>query len=153
MSPHRLRRVAPGRHPFELATLLVAVFGGLAVVVSHHRPRSVTETMPPPVQVLWLTGLISAGVIGLIGTSWRGRLSTSLATELLSMILLGSATTMFTIALAAGGRADAIAAGAFIGGWALAAWWRAVQIVADLRRLTQPGRVVAVPMMIEDGDR
>ncbi|MEU4781832.1 hypothetical protein [Micromonospora sp. NPDC023633] len=50
--------------------------------------------MPGPIQAGWESGLIVAGVAGLLGVVWPGRLSTGLGIELASVLMLGTITGM-----------------------------------------------------------
>lgn len=144
-----------GRHPFEVVFLAASALVGLVLLVVDARPRSVTTAMPAVVQVGWDVGLIVAGVVGLVGVTWTGRLSTALAVELLGMFALGTSTTMYSIVLFAVSGWAALAAGTFITAIAVASWWRAGQIWADLRRIgraAQAGAVADVPLLMERAD-
>ncbi|MFC0504210.1 hypothetical protein [Micromonospora costi] len=152
MTPLRPVQIASGRHPFEMAVLLAAVCSGVALVVTDRRPASVLAAMPATVQLLWEVGLIVAGVIGLIGVTWNGDLSTSMGVEMIGIILLGTVTTMYAVALFVVSGSAAIAAGAFICAIAAASWARAVQVLVDLRRVgraAQAGRTADVTLLVE----
>jgi hypothetical protein len=145
-------QITSGRHPFEVATLVAVLAAGVALLATGDRPKSVTAAMPILVQATWEIGLIVAGVVGLAGITWRGRLSTALGVELGGVACLGTVTTMYAIALAVVTGTQAIAAGAIVGGLAVASWWRIWQIVADLRRIAraaEAGAVVDVPLLVE----
>lgn len=155
MSPLRPVQIASGRHPFEVAVLIAAVACGIALVVSDRRPASVTASMNVTVQTLWQVGLIVAGVVGLVGLFWPGDLSTSMGVELIGMILLGTVTTMYGLALFVVAGWEAIAAGAFVVAVAVAAWARTAQVLRDRRRVgraAQKGRTADVPLLVE-GER
>lgn len=120
------------RHPFEVALLGAATTAGVALLVVG-RPRSVTEAMPVLVQSVWEVALVLTGVVGLAGVYWRGHASVGLGIELGAMVLLGTATAMYAIALFAISGLQALAAGAFLAAIGAASWWRAGQIGGALR--------------------
>lgn len=129
-------QITSGRHPFEVTILAAALLCGIALMASNARPRSITESMPSLVQSSWEIGLVGAGVIGLTGVLlWRGQLAVCLGVELGGVMILGTVTSMYGIALFAVSGSQALAAGAFVVGVSLASWWRIAQIVRDLRRL------------------
>jgi hypothetical protein len=146
-------QVTTGRHPFEVAVLAAAAACGLTLMVSGVSPRSVAAAMPEFVQVLWQVGLLAGGIIGLVGTFWPGKLAAQLGAEAVGVMFLGSATTMYTIALFTVSGTQAIAAGAFVGAVALASWARAGQIARDLRKVaaaTATGNTADVTLLVED---
>ncbi|MFK3980471.1 hypothetical protein ACI2K4_08840 [Micromonospora sp. NPDC050397] len=144
--------IISGRHPFEVTLLVAAVVCGSGLVLADARPRSVAVTMPEAVQAIWEVGLIVGGLLGLVGITWRGQLSTGLGLELGAIVLFGTTTGMYTIAIfATSGRAG-LAAGTFVGAVSAASHWRSTQIVRDLRRLAQIGAactLVEVPLLVE----
>jgi hypothetical protein len=136
-------QIRSGRHPFQI-TLLAATFAcGVAQLTVDARPRSVTTSMPILVQNLWEWGLLVVGIVGLLGTTWRGRLSTGLGIELGAMFILGTSTGMYAIALFAVSGKAALTAGSFITAIAVASGWRAVEILSDLRDLAAPAQPAA----------
>lgn len=132
--------VTNGRHPYQVAIHAAAVVGGAALAVTDQVPRSAAETMPAPVQVLWVVLLIAAGIAAVVGAFWRGRAATGLRVELGGVLLLAGGTTMYAVALFAVSALQAVAAGSFLVGIATASWWRAGQILRDLRRLADAER-------------
>lgn len=132
--------VSTGRTAFEVPMLGAALVAGTTLVIVDMRPRSVAESMPPAVQDTWEVALIVAGLVGLIGAYWPGRLPTGLGAEMFAVIVLGTSTTMYAIALAAISGWEALAAGSFIAAVGVASWWRCAEIVRDLRRLVRAGR-------------
>lgn len=129
--------VVTGRHPYQVAIHASAIACGLALAVTDRVPKSAAEAMPTPVQVLWVTLLLSSGLAALVGSWWRGRTSTGMKVELAGVLLLAGGTGMYAVALFAISGEQAAAAGAFIGGIAVGSWWRAVQIMRDVRHLAQ----------------
>lgn len=145
-------QITTGRHPFEVAVLVAALICGMALLATETRPRSVTAAMPAFVQAAWEVGLIVAGVVGIVGITWPGQLSTALGVELLGVAVLGTVTTMYALALYFVSGTQAIAAGAFVTGVAVAGWWRVGQISRDLLRVaraTANGAVADVPLLVE----
>ncbi|MET7747931.1 hypothetical protein [Micromonospora sp. NPDC005367] len=136
--PHN--RIRSRRQPFEVAVLLAAPPCGLLLIVLDVRPPSVTLAMDTPIQVLWEAGLIVGGVIGLSGIIWPGRLATGLGIELAAVVLLGTITAMYAAALAAVSGRSGTAAISFIVAVSVGSFWRAGQIVLDLRLLAAASR-------------
>ncbi|MEV4810112.1 hypothetical protein [Micromonospora avicenniae] len=136
--PHNLIRSR--RQPFEVAVLLAAPPCGLLLMLLDVRPPSVTLAMDTPIQVLWELGLIAGGVIGLSGIIWPGRLATGLGIELAAVVLLGTITAMYAVALAAVSGRSGTAAISFILAVSTGSFWRAGQIIFDLRLLARVSR-------------
>ena len=133
-----MRRIlVVGRNPFEAAILAASAVAGASLIAAGQRPRSVTESMPPLLQDTWEIALVVAGVVGLVGIYWPGPPLVGVGAELSAVVVLGTATTMYAIALGAINGWQALPAGTFVGGVGVASWWRAVLIVRDLRRLAR----------------
>lgn len=132
--------VVTGRHPYQVAIHASAICCGLALAATDRVPKSAAEAMPTPVQVLWVALLLSSGLATLVGTWWRGRTSTGLRLELAGVLLLAGGTGMYAVALFAISGWQAAAAGSFIAGIAIGSWWRAVQILRDVRHLGEVER-------------
>ncbi|MFG3707426.1 hypothetical protein ACGF7U_22245 [Micromonospora sp. NPDC047670] len=125
------------QQPFEIAILATAPVCGILLIVLDVRPQSVEMAMPGPIQAGWESGLIVVGVTGLLGVLWPGRLSTALGIELASMLMLGTITGMYAVALSVVAGRQGVAATSFIVAVAIGSGWRAGQILLDLRRLTR----------------
>ena len=109
--------------------------------------------MPGSVEVLWQILLIAGGIIGLVGVFWPGRLVAQLGTEAAGVVALGSATSMYSLALFTTSGLQALAAGSFVTAVAVASWSRLLQIGRDLRRAWAAearGQVEAVPLLVEE---
>jgi hypothetical protein len=146
-------RVITGRHPFEVAILGAATLCGLALALTDSTPKSAATAMPGLVQVLWQVLLIAGGIIGLVGVFWPGRLAAHMGTEAVGIVLLGTATSMYAVALFTVSGQQALAAGAFVTAAALASWTRLWQIFRDLRKVFRAetrGQVEAVPLLVEE---
>ncbi|MEO3930925.1 hypothetical protein ABGB07_44850 [Micromonosporaceae bacterium B7E4] len=133
-----MRRIlVVGRNPFEAAILAASAVAGASLIVAGQRPRSVAEAMPPLLQDTWEIALVLAGVVGLAGIYWPGLPLVGVGAELSALVVLGTATTMYAIALGAISGWQALAAGSFIAAIGVASWWRTALIVRDLRRLAR----------------
>jgi hypothetical protein len=151
--PIRPIQVTTGRHPFQVAVLAASLIVGLTLIVSDLQPRSVVAAMTSPVRLVWELQLTAAGVVSLMGIYWPGRLQVRLWIEVCGVVVLGFATTMYTIALFAVQGSAAIAAGAFVAALAVAAWWRVGQVVRDLRRMARAaenGNTAEVALLVEE---
>ncbi|WP_329108575.1 hypothetical protein OG792_07935 [Micromonospora sp. NBC_01699] len=144
--------IISGRQPFEVTLLVAAAVCGTGLILIDTRPRSVSVAMPVVVQAIWEIGLIVGGMVGLLGIGWRGQLSTGLGLELGAVVMLGTTTGMYAIAVfAISGRAG-LAAGTFIAAVSAASYWRGGQIIRDLRRLLRASSTytfVDVPLLME----
>lgn len=146
-------KVVTGRQPFEVAILVASACCGLALALTDTSPKSAATAMPGLIQVLWQVFLIVGGIVGLIGIFFPGRLIAQLGTEAVGVMLVGTATTMYSIALFTVSGLQALAAGAFVTAVAVAGWWRIGQIWHDLRRVflaEQEGQVSPIPLLTEE---
>lgn len=145
--------IATGRHPFEVCVLAASVLVGIALALSGVSPKSVAASMPGVVQTLWHGLLITGGMIGLCGVFAPVKLVARLGVEAAGVVILGSATTMYSIALFAISGMQALAAGSFVVAIASACWGRAYQILRDIRRAgnaAERGRTAQVPLLVEE---
>ncbi|MEU5567730.1 hypothetical protein [Micromonospora musae] len=142
--PHN--RIRSRRQPFEIAVLLAAPPCGFFLILLDVRPQSVTLAMPPPLQAGWETGLIVGGLVGLSGILWPGRLSTGLGIELAALLLLGSITGMYAVAIAAISGAQGVAAISFVVAVSAGSFWRSAQILLDLRHLARASREIGTEL-------
>lgn len=146
-------QVATGKHPFEVMILTAATIAGIVLLTMQLSPRSVASALHPMVQTLWQYELLIGGVTGLVGVFWPGSLYASLKVEAIGLFILATATTMYTIALAAVSGSQGITAGSFVGAIAIASWARVAQIFRDLRRATRAarnGRTAEVTLLAEE---
>lgn len=155
LHPVRLRpiRVVTGRHPFEVAILAASAVCGLALALTDTSPRSAAAAMPGLIEVLWQMFLVAGGTIGLVGVFWPGRLLAQLGTEAVGVVLLGTATTMYSFALLAVVGMQGLAAASFVTAAASASWVRLWQIWRDLRKAMiaeRNGHMAEVPLLVED---
>jgi hypothetical protein len=140
-------RITSGRHPYEVALLIAAPSVGVIMLLSDPRPRPIATAMPMPVSAVWIALLILSGATGLAGVWWPGRIEMSLSIEAVGVLVLGSATSMYTVAvLAVAGLAGA-AAGGFGAAVAGGSWWRLTQIWRDLGKLDDAVKAQTMPQI------
>ncbi|MGC5307362.1 hypothetical protein [Micromonospora zamorensis] len=135
-------RIRSRHQPYEIAVLAASPVCGVLMLTLDVRPTSVQTAMPVPIQVAWELGLIAVGVGGLLGIVWPGRLSTGLGIELASVLVLGTITGMYAVAVVAMSGRQAIVATSFVVAVTIGSLWRAAQIAVDLRRLVRACEIV-----------
>ncbi|MCF0092362.1 hypothetical protein AB0B39_13550 [Micromonospora sp. NPDC049114] len=121
--------------PFEVAALVTTPICGFLLLVLDIRSPSVQLSMPEPIQLGWEVALIVVGVGGLLGILWPGRLSTGLGIEFAAVLVLGTITGMYTVALVAVTGPQGLVAASLVSALPLGAFWRAALIAVDLRCL------------------
>lgn len=149
--------VNTGRHPFEVAFFIATVAVGIILIASQTSPRSAAAAMPEVVQALWKAGLIVGGVSGL-ASAWvqKANIWKGLGLEMFTTAILGSALTMYAVALFAVAGMAALAAGGFVTAFGVACWWRFGQIIQDLvkiNRAAKERRIARIPLLTEEGDK
>ncbi|RAO00305.1 hypothetical protein GAR05_02275 [Micromonospora saelicesensis] len=135
-------RIRSRHQPYEIAVLAAAPLCGILMMTLNVRPTSVQTSMPGPIQVAWELGLIAVGVGGLLGILWPGRLSTGLGLELASVLVLGTITGMYAVAVLVMSGRTSIVATSFVMAVTVGSLWRAAQIAIDLRRLARACELV-----------
>ncbi|MEU1586553.1 hypothetical protein [Micromonospora sp. NPDC005710] len=130
-------RIRARHQPYEVAVLTAAPLCGILMMTLNVRPASVQTSMPEPIQVAWELGLVAVGVGGLLGILWPGRLSTGLGLELASVLVLGTITGMYAVALVVMSGRNSIVATSFVMAVTVGSLWRAAQLTIDLRRLAR----------------
>ncbi|TNH30173.1 hypothetical protein FHG89_09005 [Micromonospora orduensis] len=138
----RYLRIRSRHQPYEVAVLVTSPICGVLMLTLDVRPTSVQTSMPAPVQAAWELGLILVGVGGLLGILWPGRLSTGLGLELASVLVLGTITGMYAVALVSLWSQQSLVASSFVVAVTIGSIWRAIQIAVDLRRLVRACRCV-----------
>lgn len=136
--PNRL--IWRNRRPFQNAVVATAPVCGALMLCLEVEPPSVEVAMPGPVRVGWVLGLIAAGLVGVAALFWPGRCSTRLGMELASMLMLGSVTGMYAVTLAVISGRTAVTAASFVAAVAIGSWWRAGELLRDLRSMVDPQR-------------
>ncbi|MEU8254470.1 hypothetical protein AB0C06_09440 [Micromonospora inaquosa] len=130
-------RIRPSHRPYEIAVLVAAALSGVLILTLDVRPTSVHLSMPQPILIAWELGQIAVGVGGLLGILWPGRLSTGLGLELASVLVLGTITGMYAVAVSVVSGRNSIVAISFMMAVTVGSFWRAAQIAIDLRRLAR----------------
>ncbi|MEO3773231.1 hypothetical protein [Micromonospora sp. B9E7] len=136
-------RIRSRHEPYEIAALVAAPVCGVLMMTLDVRPISVQTAMPGPVQIAWELGLVAVGVGGMLGILWPGRLSTGLGLELASVLVLGTITGMYAVALVTMSGRQSLAATSFVVAVTVGSLWRATQIAVGLRRLARACEVVS----------
>lgn len=131
----KLLEITTGRHPFQVATVAACPLAALAILITREHPPSLDAALPPPLADMWLVALAAGGVTGLVGAYWPRELDTGLLTEGSGVALLASMLTIYATALFLVNGSAAVASGAFLLAIAVAGWWRAAQIIADVRKV------------------
>lgn len=127
--------VVTGRHrPHELALLAVSAVLGGAFLVAAPPPTSVASQMPHPYVVVWASGLLVSGVVGLIGCLARLPSRRGLLLEMGGMLIQAGALLIVLAAVIAFAGWRGLFSGALIAGWVAANLVRVWQIRRDLRQ-------------------
>ncbi|WP_444950697.1 hypothetical protein [Micromonospora ureilytica] len=130
-------RIRAKHQPFEVAALVTTPICGILLLALDVRPPSVQMSMPEPIQVGWEVSLVVVGLGGLLGILWPGQLSTGLGVELASVLVLGTITGMYAVALVAVAGEQGVVAASLIAAVPAGSFWRAAQIAIDLRCLAK----------------
>lgn len=138
--------ITTGRHPFQVAIVAACPLVALTIMLAEREPRSLDNALPAGFVNVWLAAIAVNGLICLFGIYWRHPLGWGLMVECGGIIGLGAMVTVYSAAIAALSGLDALASGGLVTGIAVACWWRAVQIIRDVRRLR---RVQARPAVVE----
>lgn len=150
----RLLEITTGRHPFQVAVVAACPLASLAIIITGNHPPSLDAALPPPLADVWLVVLAVGGVAAQVGAFWNGDLDTGLIAEGGGVAVLGSVLTVYVAALFLVNGTAALGSGAFILSLSVAAWWRAGQIVHDVRkvwRAQREGLTTNVRTMIDPG--
>lgn len=134
--PHRrIVDITPGRHPFQVAIVAACPLVAITILLSSREPRSLDNALPAGFVNVWLAAIAVNGLIALVGMYWRHPLGWGLMVECGGIIGLGAMVSVYCAAIAALAGLDALASGGLITGIAIACWWRAGQLIRDIRRL------------------
>lgn len=131
----KLLAITSGRHPFQVGVLAGVLIAAVGVLAADRPPESLQRTMNRPLIAAWLVLLIGGSIAAQLGAFWPGEIDTGLIIEGAGVLAVSTMTTIYVVALIHVQGGNAVAAGAFIGGIALAAWWRTVQIIIDVRKV------------------
>lgn len=147
----KLLEITTGRHPFQVAIVAACPLASLAIIVSGNHPPSLDAALPPPLADVWLYALALGGIGAQVGAYWPGELDNGLILEFGGVALLGSMLTIYASSLILVQGGQAIGAASFLLSIAVAGWWRAGQILRDVRkvwRAQQEGLTATVRVLI-----
>ncbi len=135
MSERPIIVVTGSRRPHELLLLAFSLIAGLAFLLGAPRPASMGDSMGDWFTTLWAFGLLFTGLIGLVGSFWRGSVARGLLLERSAMLLGAGAAMGYAIQVYSTNGGRSLFAAGFCFFWALANVARAVQISNDLRSM------------------
>lgn len=136
----KLLEITTGRHPFQVAVVAACPLAAVAILATGEYPPSLEAALPRPFGDVWLWGLALGGISAQAGAYWRGDLDNGLVIECGGVALMASMLTIYASALILVQGAHAVAAAGFLAGIAVAGWWRAGQIIADVRKVWRAQR-------------
>jgi hypothetical protein len=142
-------QIASGRQPFQVAIMVASVFLGLCLAVTDQIPNSAQRTMHDGVLATWIVMLVSAGALALAGTFWRGAFRTALRIESAGVLMLAGGASMYTVAVFAVSGWAALIAGGYVAAIACGAWWRAGELLKDIRKLAHI-KIARLPVLVEE---
>lgn len=140
--------IASGRQPFQVAIMCASAFLGLCLAVTDEIPNSAQRTMHDAVLATWIVMLVAAGGLSLLGTFWRGAFRTALRIESAGVLMLAGGASMYTVAVFAVSGWAALIAGGYVAAIACGAWWRAYELVRDIRKLAG-ATLIRLPVLVE----
>lgn len=118
-----LRKQNPS--PFEFCTLTGALLAGILIFATNSVPESLSENVGEIAQIVWGILFTLGALIALIGLSKKNR-ADGLLVESVGQIMLGAGAG--TYAVAVGVTLAAPLNACMFGGFAVACFWRYVQI-------------------------
>ncbi|WP_433730963.1 hypothetical protein ACQP2Y_21465 [Actinoplanes sp. CA-051413] len=142
-------QIASGRQPFQVAIMVASVFLGLALTITDRVPNSAAKTMHPAVLNAWVGMLLLAGTLALVGVFWSGAFRTALRLETAGVLMLAGGSSMYAVAVFSVSGWAALIAGGYTTAIAFGCWWRAYQLVRDVRKLAHAG-VARLPVLVEE---
>ena len=88
------------RHPFELFILTCTTLLGISIVTGGEAPKSIAALSGSAghATVIWGYLLAGGSLVSLVGSYWRGRL-TSLLLVQVGMVALGTSALMYAVAV------------------------------------------------------
>lgn len=133
----RTLEITTGRHPFQVAIVAACLLSSLIIAVTGNEPRSLNRSLPQGFALVWLISLAVNAAIALFGMFSSRVLRRGLVAESGGLIGLATTTTVYSVSLAMLSGWAAVGTGGLVLGIAIACWWRALQIIRDLRRITR----------------
>lgn len=117
-----------GRHqPFQLTYFGLSALAGAALLVGGRRPPSLME-YPQWISTAWAACLVSYGVVGLVGSYWRGHVVTGLLLERAALLVAAAAGIVYDVAIFAGAGWGAAGAAVWVTAYTVACLARANDI-------------------------
>lgn len=122
------REGGPG--PFEFIIMLFLAFGGTSTITHLGSPSSITRVLDEPILIIWGILLSVGSIVALIGIIWPWRETTALVVEQIGLIAVAGASLIYAVVLLSqlNSIMGASVLTAFVGGFGIAAIWRAIQI-------------------------
>jgi hypothetical protein len=136
----KLLEIRSGRHPFQVATAAACPIAALNALITGSLPPSVQAALASPYAEAVLTVLAVGGVVSLIGSYYPGELIAGLLTEGGGIAAMAGMLSVYAAALFLVSGLNAAAAGGFLVALSAAAWWRAGQILVDVRKVHRARR-------------
>jgi signal transduction histidine kinase len=142
------------QNPFQLAFMIAAILGGLALLILRQRLGStLAQELPTPITVILGAGLVAGAGTTLIGM-WMQRVAGLLLERagLLILTILFIVYAAFTVDFTG---LKGLIIEVFFGSFAVASAFRALQIASDLRQTEQEIKAAVAQQgaQQEGGDR
>lgn len=129
------REGGPG--PFEFIIMLFLAFGGSSTITHLGTPSSITKVLDEPILIIWSILLSVGSMVSVVGIMWPGRETTALVVEQIGLIAVSGASLIYAVVLISQleNVKGASVLTAFVGGFGIAAIWRASQIALRQRAI------------------
>lgn len=144
--------VTTGRDPYQVCCLLGIGAAGTVMLATALQPRIMAAALPTILVYAWEAMMASAGVLGLIGTFWRGMVDNGLIVQGGAHLMAACALTMFVIIALVFAPGTSAAVIFLLGAIATAGWVRLLQVFRDVRRLhraADAGQITTVPLLAD----
>lgn len=131
------REGGPG--PFEFIIMLFLAFGGVSTLTHLGAPTSIAKILDQPILTIWSVLLGLGAIVAFVGVIWPWRETTALVVEQIGLIAVAGASLIYAVVLISQTETvkGAPVLTAFVGGFGIAAIWRAIQIVFRMRAIIQ----------------
>lgn len=131
-----LTGVPPSRHPFQFWALAACALAGFATAFDFGQPGTLVELMPDYMVTLWGWTCMIGGVLGLVSSFWRDRI-TGLLLERIALTAIGGVMLIYGAVLYFVAGDKGYVASSFCIGIGIASAWRIVHINRELKVLTR----------------
>lgn len=130
-----MRRIQQRRAMFEGYLLCACVLSGVTgVFLPKARAKSLVEAFPHSAQTFWYFALLVGGSLGLVGIGLKNT-ENALRIERAAMMLLAGLVSSFALASVGYAGWPAITGAAMLLGFAVAAFFRVLQIRTELKEI------------------